>query len=109
MPDLRGDGILYQRLWYNRGMTKLRDAIPENMTIAEASEFWDTHSVADYPSRVVAAEYRPDDEPPRNVDQSAAEENDWRALSLDSFQQDWDNPEDAVYDNWREVYGVPAG
>jgi hypothetical protein len=44
-----------------------------------------------------------------NVDQWTAEENDWRALSLDSFQQDWDNPEDAVYDNWREVYGVPAG
>jgi hypothetical protein len=44
-----------------------------------------------------------------NVDQWTAEENDWRALSLNSFQQDWDNPEDAVYDNWREVYGVPAG
>jgi len=28
------------------------------MTIEEASEFWDTHSVADYPSHVVQFEYR---------------------------------------------------
>jgi hypothetical protein len=27
---------------------------------------------------------------------------DWMNLSLASFQKDWDNPEDAVYDSWRE-------
>ena len=27
--------------------------IPNDMTIEEGSEFWDTHSVADYPSHVV--------------------------------------------------------
>lgn len=32
------------------------------MTIREASEFWDSHSVADYPSRVVELEYAPDDQ-----------------------------------------------
>ena len=35
------------------------ESIPENMTIAEASEFWDTHSVADYPSHIVQMEYTP--------------------------------------------------
>lgn len=35
------------------------DPIPENMTIEEASEFWDTHSVADYPSHIVEMEYKP--------------------------------------------------
>ncbi len=35
------------------------DPIPKNMTIEEASEFWDTHSVADYPSRVVEMEFSP--------------------------------------------------
>jgi hypothetical protein len=35
--------------------------IPENMTIAEASEFWDTHSVADYPSHVIQCEYTPEE------------------------------------------------
>lgn len=34
---------------------------------------------------------------------------DWTALSLGSFEKDWDNPEDAVYDHWRELYGVQTG
>jgi len=36
------------------------------------------------------------------------EEADWSAMGLKAFQQDWDNAEDAIYDNWRELYGVPA-
>ncbi len=31
--------------------------IPGNMTVEEASEFWDTHDVADYPSREVQMQY----------------------------------------------------
>lgn len=31
---------------------------------------------------------------------------DWQSLSFTTFEKDWDNPEDAVYDNWRELYGV---
>jgi hypothetical protein len=31
---------------------------------------------------------------------------DWMNLSLASFQKDWDNPEDAIYDNWRELYDI---
>jgi len=38
----------------------------------------------------------------------SADKLDWFALSLDIFQRDWDNVEDAVYDDWREHYGVPA-
>ncbi len=37
-----------------------------------------------------------------------SDETDWTALSLASFQQDWDNAEDAVYDNWRGLYSVPT-
>jgi len=37
------------------------DPVPNNMTIEEASEFWDTHSVADYPSHVVELEYKPEE------------------------------------------------
>ncbi len=36
------------------------------------------------------------------------EEANWSAMSLDAFQRDWDNVEDAIYDNWRELYGVPT-
>lgn len=35
--------------------------IPENMTIEEASEFWDTHDVADYPSHVIRMQYTPEE------------------------------------------------
>lgn len=37
------------------------DPIPDDMTIEQASEFWDTHSVADYPSHVVQLEYMPEE------------------------------------------------
>lgn len=36
------------------------------------------------------------------------DESDWQAMSLASFIKDWDNPEDAIYDNWREIYGITA-
>ena len=34
------------------------DPALKEMTIEEASEFWETHSVADYPSRVVQFDYK---------------------------------------------------
>lgn len=34
------------------------------------------------------------------------EEADWQQLGLAAFEKDWDNEEDAIYDNWRERYGV---
>jgi len=36
------------------------EPIPDNMTIEKASDFWDTHSVADYPSRIIEIEYSPE-------------------------------------------------
>ncbi len=36
------------------------EPVPDDMSIAEAGEFWDTHSVADYPSRGVELDYRPE-------------------------------------------------
>ena len=36
--------------------------IPDNMAIEEASEFWDTHSAADYSSHVVQFEYKPEEQ-----------------------------------------------
>ena len=43
------------------------------------------------------------------LDAELEAEADWSAMSLASFEKDWDNPEDAIYDNWRDHYGVPAG
>jgi hypothetical protein len=39
--------------------------------------------------------------------EALAQEQDWSAGSEASFGKDWDNEEDAVYDNWREHYHVP--
>jgi len=36
-------------------------SIPQNMTIEEASEFWDAHSIADYPSHKLELEYAADE------------------------------------------------
>lgn len=36
------------------------------------------------------------------------EQHGWSFLSEDSLQRVWDNEKDAVYDNWRELYDVPA-
>jgi predicted transcriptional regulator len=32
----------------------------------------------------------------------------WLFISEASLQRIWDNEEDAIYDNWRELYGVPT-
>ncbi len=37
-------------------MARNVDPIPDDMSIVEASEFWDDHCVADYPTRVVDLE-----------------------------------------------------
>ena len=34
------------------------------------------------------------------------DETHWSAMSLDTFQRDWDNAEDAIYDNWRELFCI---
>lgn len=43
------------------------------------------------------------------VESELDEELDWQQLSVSSFTADWDNPEDAIYDNWRELYGLSEG
>lgn len=38
-----------------------------------------------------------------------SERHGWSFLSEASLACVWDNEEDAIYDNWRELYSVPAG
>jgi hypothetical protein len=33
---------------------------------------------------------------------------DWQALGLSTFEASWDNADDAVYDDWREHYGLES-
>jgi hypothetical protein len=33
----------------------------------------------------------------------------WTELGMSRLEAEWDNPQDAVYDDWRRLYGVPRG
>lgn len=33
----------------------------------------------------------------------------WMQLSSPTFDADWDNPKDAIYDDWEKLYGVSKG
>jgi hypothetical protein len=37
-----------------------------------------------------------------------SERQGWASLSERALQRVWNNDEDAIYDNWRELYGVPT-
>ena len=40
----------------------------------------------------------------RTIDEATDAE--WRELGMQRLEAEWDNPADAVYDNWKELYGV---
>ena len=35
-----------------------------------------------------------------------AEHEGWTELGMSRLEEDWDNPQDAVYDNWKKLYCV---
>ncbi len=37
------------------------------------------------------------------------EELNFSTLAVESFSKDWENNQDAVYDNWKELYHVSQG
>lgn len=41
------------------------------------------------------------------AEESAATEAEaWREQGMSRLEEEWDNPQDAVYDNWRQLYGA---
>jgi hypothetical protein len=42
-------------------------------------------------------------------DEGPAAREAWLRLAESSFARDWDNDLDAIYDNWRELYGIQEG
>lgn len=34
------------------------------------------------------------------------ETEDWHSLGMSRLEEEWDNPEDALYDDWKRIYGV---
>jgi hypothetical protein len=39
-------------------------------------------------------------------EEQLAEDEGWRELGMSRLEEEWDNPQDAVYDDWRRLYGV---
>jgi len=42
------------------------------------------------------------------ISRESDEEAEWQRVGLVAFERDWDNPDDAVYDDWRTLYDAPA-
>jgi len=32
----------------------------------------------------------------------------WAELGMNRLEEEWDNPEDAVYDDWKKLYGIES-
>ena len=35
-----------------------------------------------------------------------AEREGWSDVGMERLEEEWNNPEDAAYDNWKKLYGV---
>ncbi len=69
----------------------------------------DVHDLSEDEARVLAAfvEFLRRRKQERGTQEAHAQDLDWAAGAVTAFARDWDNSEDAVYDNWREHYHVP--
>ena len=45
----------------------------------------------------------------QQVKEAEAQDQAWGTAAITSFAKDWDNPSDARYDNWKELYHVQKG
>jgi len=44
---------------------------------------------------------------PRPADGDPDDEREaWSRLGMSRLQEEWDNPQDAIYDDWKELYGI---
>ena len=40
------------------------------------------------------------------VSKEDLEHEEWTAMSLSRLEEKWDNPQDAIYDDWKKLYGI---
>jgi hypothetical protein len=45
----------------------------------------------------------------QEMKEAEVQDREWSAGAATSFAKDWENEQDAIYDNWREYYHVPEG
>ena len=69
----------------------------------------DVHDLPEEQAELVAAfvEFLRRKQQETAMREAPAQERDWAAVAASSFAKDWENEEDAIYDNWQEHYHVP--
>jgi len=35
------------------------------------------------------------------------DDENWKSIGMERLEQEWDNDRDAIYDDWRRLYGLP--
>jgi hypothetical protein len=70
----------------------------------------DVHDLPEEQAQLVAAfvEFLRHQRQEQVAREALAQERDWVAAAETSFVKDWDNDDDAIYDNWPEHYHVPS-
>jgi len=43
---------------------------------------------------------------PQRTESPTTEDSAWAMLSHQAFAEDWNSEEDAIYDHWRDIYGL---
>jgi len=68
----------------------------------------DVHDLPENDAQLIAAfvEFLRRERARQAAHEAEAQEKDWAASASASFAKDWDNDEDAIYDNWQELYHV---
>jgi hypothetical protein len=75
----------------------------------DAMEHIDVHDLPEDQAQFVAAFVEFLRTWQRQHQDTTAEERDWQRASIASFVKDWDNDENAIYDDWRKHYHVREG
>jgi hypothetical protein len=39
-------------------------------------------------------------------ERESSDDQGWAGLGIGRLEQEWDNPEDAIYDDWKKLYSV---
>ena len=71
-----------------------------------AMEHIDVHDLPEDQAKLVAAFVEFLRGLQQTTQDTSTQDQDWQRASVASFADDWDNEQDAVYDNWQQHYHV---
>jgi hypothetical protein len=82
--------------------------VPYRQHVEDDMDSIDVHDLPEEQAQLLAAfvEFLRQRREEAAAREALVQERDWAAVAEQSFAKDWDNEEDAIYDNWREHYHV---